>query len=195
MNNQERRCIDCGGPLPYSRTRPSLRCGGCKSGRRRITQRADVTCSDCGVIFTPPAQTGLPPKRCRDCAAKYRKEQSAQRQAAWRAANPERAATHSRKHHEKRKDNPAWRQYKRDAELRRSYGITRDQLNAMLEAQDHRCAICGGERNGAGTRLHIDHCHTTGRIRGLLCGKCNSAVGLLDDDPERAERLAAYLRQ
>lgn len=79
--------------------------------------------------------------------------------------------------------------------MRRAYGIGQAEFDTLLESQGGVCAICSGERNGPGKRLHIDHCHDSQRIRGLLCGKCNTAVGLLDDDPERAERLAAYLRK
>lgn len=75
-----------------------------------------------------------------------------------------------------------------------TYGITQAEVDALIEAQGNLCAICRGERNGAGTRLHIDHCHDTGRVRGMLCSKCNTAVGLLDNDPDRAELVAKYLR-
>lgn len=91
--------------------------------------------------------------------------------------------------------NPEWRQYKRDAELRRSYGLTREALNALLEAQNHLCAICGNGHVGAGTRLHVDHNHATGAVRALLCGKCNTLIGLADESPERLEHAAAYLRR
>lgn len=71
------------------------------------------------------------------------------------------------------------------------YGISEDELRAMWDAQNHRCAICDRETN----RPHTDHCHTTNRVRGLLCASCNRAIGLLRDDPERFERAAAYLRR
>ncbi len=100
-----------------------------------------------------------------------------------------------RRYHQQHKDDPEYRRMRREAFLVYKYGITQPELDALLEAQKHRCAICGGKRNGPGTRLHIDHCHDTGRIRGLLCTKCNTAVGLLDNDPERAELVAAYLRK
>lgn len=77
----------------------------------------------------------------------------------------------------------------------RAYGLTPDDFNRILAAQDGLCAICRGGPNGAGKRLHVDHCHDSKKIRGLLCAKCNTAIGLLDDDPERAEAVAAYLRR
>jgi hypothetical protein len=87
------------------------------------------------------------------------------------------------------------------ARLRSEYGITGLEVLAMLEAQGHQCAICGdaifrGMRGaGAGQGgLHIDHCHDTRRVRGLLCGECNRGVGSLRDDPALLEAAAKYLR-
>jgi hypothetical protein len=61
----------------------------------------------------------------------------------------------------------------------------------LLSAQDGRCAICGAER---GTRrLAIDHDHTTGFIRGLLCVRCNTGLGSFRDDPELLRKAIEYL--
>ena len=79
--------------------------------------------------------------------------------------------------------------------MRLSYGLTPEDYDALAESQGGRCAICGGGPNGPGSRLHVDHCHDSQRVRGLLCAKCNTAVGLLDNDPARAEALASYLRR
>lgn len=62
----------------------------------------------------------------------------------------------------------------------------------MLEEQKHVCAICGGV-NKDGRRLHVDHNHSTGRIRALLCSKCNQALGLFDEDQERMFAAIEYL--
>lgn len=91
--------------------------------------------------------------------------------------------------------DPAKRQAKRDRHLSK-YGITRAELDVMLEAQGGGCAICGSEKpNGHGFRLHVDHCHETNRIRGLLCSKCNTMLGLADDDPARLRAAAQYLHK
>src|SRR3546814_8498245 len=76
----------------------------------------------------------------------------------------------------------------------RKYGITMSEFEAMLERQGRVCAICHGQPNGPGKRFHVDHCHNSSKVRGLLCGKCNTAIGLLNDDPQLAESAAAYLR-
>lgn len=79
--------------------------------------------------------------------------------------------------------------------MRRAHGIGQAEFDAILAGQGGVCAICGGGPNGPGNRLHIDHCHNSNKVRGLLCAKCNTAVGLLDDDPQRADQLARYLRK
>ncbi len=79
----------------------------------------------------------------------------------------------------------------RNARLQRDYGITHAQYVEMEIAQDGRCAIC--HKRPAG-HLHIDHDHATGKVRGLLCGNCNTALGLLQDEPHLLDRAAEYLR-
>lgn len=78
--------------------------------------------------------------------------------------------------------------------MRRAYGLEPSDFSDLLAKQNGVCAICGGQPNGPGKRLHVDHCHTSKAVRGLLCAKCNTALGLLDDNPDRLEAAAAYLR-
>jgi hypothetical protein len=75
----------------------------------------------------------------------------------------------------------------------RAYGLTMADFTALLDEQGGVCAICKGGRSGPGNRLHVDHDHTTGVVRGLLCSRCNTAVGLLRDDPRLAIAAADYL--
>ncbi|MEU3452166.1 endonuclease VII domain-containing protein [Micromonospora sp. NPDC006766] len=70
------------------------------------------------------------------------------------------------------------------------YGVTVEWYEAKLKEQDGRCAICGARPE---KRLAIDHCHVTGKARGLLCFLCNSALGRFEDDPARLRRALAYL--
>jgi hypothetical protein len=84
---------------------------------------------------------------------------------------------------------------KRDAVIRKQYGITLEEYNNMLEAQDYKCAICGNEDEVEGRRLAIDHCHSTGDVRGLLCGKCNRGLGLFYDNQELLNKAIQYLKQ
>jgi hypothetical protein len=83
--------------------------------------------------------------------------------------------------------------------LLRNYGLTPEEFKAMSDAQGKRCAACG-EIPSQGKRSHfaevplvVDHCHRTGRVRGLLCSFCNSALGYLHEDPSKILGLLAYL--
>lgn len=71
------------------------------------------------------------------------------------------------------------------------YGLSRDELAALL-AQHGVCAICGTDAWGF-RGPNVDHDHATGRIRGVLCSKCNQALGLLDDNADRLRAAAEYL--
>lgn len=75
--------------------------------------------------------------------------------------------------------------------LRRDFGLELGRYDEMLEEQDGRCAICRREPNGK--RLHVDHCHTTGVVRGLLCYTCNVGLGNFNDDPDRLQVAIEYL--
>lgn len=84
-----------------------------------------------------------------------------------------------------------------DKDLKYKYGITLQEMRKMAEAQDHKCAICGQpeteNRNGITRHLAVDHDHKTGKVRGLLCSACNTALGKFDDDPVIIARAIAYL--
>jgi len=81
----------------------------------------------------------------------------------------------------------------------RTYGITVEYYYAMLAAQNNKCAICESEEVNnsrvSSNKLFIDHCHTTGKVRGLLCSKCNHGIGLLNDDTELLQKAIKYLNQ
>jgi len=79
----------------------------------------------------------------------------------------------------------------REYELQYYYGISKKEYDALAEAQDNKCAICGEHPE---KHLAVDHCHRSGVIRGLLCRTCNSGIGLLKDDPRIVSNAAYYLR-
>ncbi len=84
----------------------------------------------------------------------------------------------------------------RRANLRKCYGISPEEYDALLASQGGGCAICGSTEPAKGKRyMPVDHCHGTGAVRGILCGNCNMAIGLLADDPERLILAAAYLQR
>jgi hypothetical protein len=76
--------------------------------------------------------------------------------------------------------------------LRRRFGMTIEEYDAMLIAQDGGCAICG-KTNPNGKRLAVDHDHTTGKVRGLLCHNCNVGIGSLFDDAALMRKAADYV--
>lgn len=76
------------------------------------------------------------------------------------------------------------------------YGITVEQYQTMFVAQNGKCAICETTQfDGPGKKLHVDHCHTTGIVRGLVCVRCNVLLGMAKDCPDRLTRAIAYLAQ
>ncbi|WP_340382021.1 endonuclease VII domain-containing protein [Streptomyces sp. SS7] len=76
----------------------------------------------------------------------------------------------------------------RQDHLKRSYGLTMAERDAMVASHMGLCVICL-----KAPAIHVDHCHQTGRVRGVLCFNCNSAIGKLGDDPDAVRRAAAYL--
>ncbi len=82
----------------------------------------------------------------------------------------------------------------RERNLQKHYGISIDDYNAMFQYQRGCCAICGTHQNELTKRLFVDHDHSTGEVRSLLCGHCNTGLGMYRDDPELLEIAAEYLR-
>jgi len=94
---------------------------------------------------------------------------------------------------------------RRKDNLKYRYGITEEDYEKLLVKQKHSCKICGHKPDKDQTQpdkdqtqpdkpLYVDHCHQTKAVRGLLCSKCNLALGHMNDDPTRLERAADYLR-
>jgi len=78
--------------------------------------------------------------------------------------------------------------------LRKAYGLSQQDYEQMCEVQEDRCAICG-ERPRKERDFCVDHDHVTGKVRGLLCRRCNLGLGNLRDDPMLLRQAAAYLEQ
>lgn len=100
-----------------------------------------------------------------------------------------------------RKNNPEKQQQsQRNRNLLTRYGITLDDYEELFKKQDCKCGICGTEENYSGHTgprkewsFSVDHCHITGRIRGLLCNDCNRALGLFKDNPEILKQAISWL--
>lgn len=75
---------------------------------------------------------------------------------------------------------------------KKKYGITADQLDVLLKLQNQRCAIC---KVPFGDIFYVDHCHKTGKVRGVLCQDCNMGIGRLKDDPTVLRSAISYLER
>lgn len=115
-----------------------------------------------------------------------KKEKRAAYMRQWRKDNPQRHLEIQREYSARNRER------KRVKDLERRYGLTVVEYDALAEAQGHVCAVCQ-QGCDSGHRLSVDHCHDTGRVRGLLCKKCNRAIGLLGDTPEGLRAAADYL--
>jgi len=104
------------------------------------------------------------------------RERALVRSTAWVRANPERQKYHQWKHY-----------------LGKKYGLSPSEYGEWMIAQDGRCAICLTSDPAPWDQLSVDHDHVTGRVRGLLCMRCNSCIGQAGDDPERLRKAVRYL--
>lgn len=125
--------------------------------------------------------------RCRACKAAYMK--------AHRKANPDQYKAYDRKHKDKVRNDPQHKLDRQNQRLKSKYGISLEIYNKMVADRNNKCDICGMDgslvRYG---KLKVDHDHSTGEIRGLLCDKCNFAIGLLNDNPTLIGKVLEYLR-
>lgn len=159
------------------------------------------TCSRCGET-KPRHQFGAERAKpdglkayCRDCSAAYLRE--------YRQREPQRFLTYERdrlKHHGDQRraaDRERWASARSEVEsetrarfarkIRKNYGITLEEYDALVA---NPCALCGSAQH-----IVLDHCHTTGAIRGPLCKPCNSALGVFGDDPDRLRAAAEYIEK
>lgn len=148
----------------------------------------------------------LTARTCKDCENKDAKERY--------QANPEKyresGRTYSRRYRENNpeKSKESLRVYRlthpdaiknrrRRVWLRQGYGITLEEYQRMFAAQGGVCAICAEPETstyrGKVRELGVDHCHITGKVRGLLCSQCNVAIGKLRDDPALIRNALAYV--
>lgn len=82
----------------------------------------------------------------------------------------------------------------REKHLQKSYGMSLQDFFDMLEEQNYECAICSADLSNAKPKnIHIDHCHTSSKVRGILCNSCNMGIGMLKDDVDVLKSAIAYL--
>lgn len=165
-----------------SRRRYAERTSGEPNERNALLKSGKQRCTTCGVAQdidefqrTKRNKVGRL-RRCRRCKRA--------RCAMWRRDRRKRSCT--------AREAEGWH------DMKRTYGLSQVDYDAILGQQGGVCAIClrpeDKTYHGRVMRLQVDHCHSTGVIRGLLCRVCNSGMGLMRDDPERLAAAADYLR-
>lgn len=131
----------------------------------------------------------------------YRRKYYQENREAILAKAKKKAASYYKKNKEKVKNNvKRWRENNpgktKELQIRRKYGLSMQEYSNLIEKQQFQCAACGiGLKDLPGSEIQIDHCHNTGNIRGILCGRCNRALGLLNDDPIKTQKLADYIKK
>lgn len=143
-------------------------CPGCKDTKLLEAFGANRSTHDGKQQYCKPCAVAIVTKsRHKDPTSHRRSSKN------WREANPERHADL----------NARWR-----------YGIENGTYAKMLEAQGGRCAICATTEPGSRIkRFHVDHCHNSGEVRGLLCENCNRGIGLLKHDVDILAKAQLYL--
>jgi len=119
-----------------------------------------------------------------------RRSRAVARAKAWQERNPEKHAEIQRRYVESGRKALSVRR----AHLKRKYGLTLADYEAMLLAQGGGCAICGAPPPD-GQSLHVDHDHDSGAVRGLLCFTCNAGIGMFDHDIDLLSAAVAYLHR
>ena len=122
---------------------------------------------------------------------------NAEKLRRWRENNPDKLKAQQKRANDKKrmagyyKDNEEkiFNRY-----LERTYDITYKDYQLLSEEQGGTCAICNCKCD-TGKRLAVDHCHTTGKVRGLLCARCNRGLGNFDDDLDRLQASVLYLKK
>lgn len=135
-------------------------------------------CSICGKPVKPPNR-----KYCsKTCQRK--------RVIEWNKKNRERKQANDRHWAEKNRKKIAERM------MTRNHGVSLEEYEARIQQQGNKCGICGGTKISGRLKYRlfvVDHCHTTGKIRGLLCNNCNRGLGQFLDNPKLLRLAAEYL--
>ncbi len=136
------------------------------------------------------------------------KEKIAEYQRNYRKENPEKIAEYREKNAEQiaigqKVRNDKWAAENKDRKkeldkvghLKRKYNLDVEEYDRMLVEQNYSCKICETHISNLTKVLCVDHCHATGKVRGLLCHSCNVAIGLLKDNTETLKKAIKYLEE
>lgn len=139
----------------------------------------------CGTLSGPGVHRARGEATCAECKAvraEYERERRKRRPPT----------DEQRRRWAQRAKHPDAIRTRRDRDYRNLYGIGIDDVERLSEEQGGTCAICR-EVCSTGQELAVDHCHDTGKVRGLLCSNCNTGIGKLGDDPARLRAAVRYL--
>ena len=117
----------------------------------------------------------------------------------WQISNPEKYKEQRKNKNKKYMTLTKSKENKKLSKLLREFGVNKEQYNNMTIEQNNLCAICKNvetskHKSGTVKSLAVDHCHKTNKIRGLLCSKCNLAIGVFKDSIEILESAISYLK-
>ena len=131
---------------------------------------------------------------CRPCANKRRRDREKKDPLFKEKRRKYMGRANSKRTLEKRRLEPSYSDYFKD--IKRLYGLTKTQYYSLLDSQNNSCAICkvSFDESSKKKRPHIDHSHTTGKVRGILCGPCNMGIGQLKDSADLLESALNYLK-
>lgn len=158
-----KRCRVCGDVKPIE---SFYRATGSKDGRR----------GECKACFQAQRRKS------------YDSGKAVARAKRWQERNSEKHAEYQAEY----RNRPERKRAMRDLYYRRTFGITADDVDALIEKQGGVCAICGRTPERLAS-WHVDHCHETGVVRGVLCIDCNQGIGKFHEDPQRLRAAASYL--
>jgi hypothetical protein len=99
------------------------------------------------------------------------------------------------KKEEKKKYRESRKEENKENQLKIKFGINLEEYNNILEKQNHCCDVCGLHKSNFTRQLAVDHCHTTGKIRGLLCSHCNLGLGKFKDNINYLQSAINYLQK
>ena len=126
--------------------------------------------------------------QCKECHS-LRNKTKRKTDIVWREMQAQRAKQYREKYPDKNRDTI------RNSTLKAKYGITSKEYDTLFESQGYKCAVCGSSKNQVYGKMPVDHCHNTGKVRGILCQSCNVTLGKVEEKEEILLALIEYLKK
>jgi predicted nucleic acid-binding Zn ribbon protein len=212
MRSKDRPCATCGGSLAGKRPNAKFCSEKCKYDAQDADRRADVErrrkgriCAQCGGPIAE--ETSLKAQTCsKKCSVDLqnairqqaivalRESRQCERCGKTMPADKRLGSIYCSEECKKIVHDARWREQHPHYNRMYLYNLSAAEYEAMLAAQDNRCAICRTDEWGGKHGVpHVDHCHSTNKVRGLLCDSCNAGLGRFKDNPEALMAAASYI--